>query len=170
VLDDETDLEVQRSKGLAQQLGLTWDKYLQLAGKKEDAVREEAKPRAEVRIKRLLTLMQVAEAEQIEATRKDVDVEIDMRAMLAEQNGGNAAQTRRALATADARRDIEFQIKLSKTVAFLAALLKGEPTSGKILTPDMAREEDRRAREQAAAQQQPPGAPASGVLIPGQNQ
>lgn len=169
MLDDETDLELQRSKGLAQQLGLGWAKYLELAGKKEEELREEAKPRAEKRIKRLLTLMQVAEAEKIEASRKDVDVEIDMRAAYAAQNGGNAAQTRRSLANADSRRDIEFQLKLSKTVAFLAALVKGDPTSGKILTPDMAREEERVAREQAAAQQQP-GTPASGILIPGQNQ
>ncbi|MBI5305809.1 MAG: trigger factor [Chloroflexi bacterium] len=167
MLDDEIGLELERSKSLAQQLGLTWDKYLELAGKKEEEIREEAKPRAARRVNRLLTLMQVAEMEKIEATRKDVDMEIDLRAMYAQQNGGNAAQTRRALSNAESRRDIEFQLKLSKSVAFIASLLKGDPTSGKILTPEMVREEERRAREQAAAQ---PGAPTPGLIIPGQNQ
>ncbi len=169
MLDDEIGLELERSKSLAQQLGLTWQKYLELAGKKEEEIRQEAKPRAEKRIKRLLTLMQVADAEKIAVERKDVDVEIDMRALYAQQNGGNAAQTRRTLSNSESRRDIEFQLKLSKTVAFIASLLKGDPTSGKILTPEMAHEEDLKARQQAAEQQQP-GTPPSGILIPGQNQ
>jgi hypothetical protein len=46
-------------------------------------------------------------------------------------------------------------------------MIKGDPTSGKIVTPEMVREEERRAREQATATQQ--SAPAPGqILIPGQ--
>ncbi|MBI5650888.1 MAG: trigger factor [Chloroflexi bacterium] len=167
MMDDELDQELRRAQGLAAQLGLTWQKYLELAGKSEAEFREEGRPRAEKRVQRLLTLMELAEAEKIEVSRKDVDVEIDLRAMYAQQSGGDAAQTRRSLSAAESRRDIEFQIKLRKTIERIAAMIKGDPTSGKIVTPEMVREEERRAREQAAAAQ--PSAPAPGqILIPGQ--
>jgi trigger factor len=163
MLEDELNSEVARSKDLAQRLGLTWDKYLQLAGKSEAAYKEEAKPRAERRLKRLLTLLQIIDAEHIEATRKDIDVEIDMRAMAAAQQGGNAAQTRRELSTPDSRRDIEYSIKMRKAIDFLVASAKGEPTSGKILTPEMVRQEEL-ARQQAAQQSADANAPASGLI------
>ena len=161
MMDDETDQDVARSKELATQLGLTWDKYLQLSGKDEAAYRIDVRPRAEKRLKRLLTLMQLAEDEQIQVADKEVDVEIDQRAQSAAEQGGNAAQTRRALSSKESRHDIEFNLKLSKTVDRIVALAKGEPTSGKIITPEMLREE-MRLREQAQA---PSGAPAPGGLI-----
>jgi trigger factor len=152
MVEDETSLEVSRMKEAAQRIGLTWEKYLQLGGKDEQTVRQDARPRAEKRVKRLLMLMELAEAEKIAVTAKDVDVEIDRRAMLAEQQGGRAAQTRRELSTPDARQNIEFGIKLGKTIMHMVALAKGEPTSGKILTPEMVQRAEQRAREQAAAQ------------------
>lgn len=153
MIEDETDLEVNRMKQTAQRIGLAWEKYLQLGGKDEQAVRAEARPHAEQRVKRLLTLMELAEAEKITVTDKDVDVEIDRRAMIAEAQGGRAAQTRRELATPDNRRNLEFGIKLGKAVAQMVAIAKGEPTSGKILTPEMVQRAEQRAREQAAAEQ-----------------
>lgn len=150
MIEDETDLEVSRMKETAQRIGLAWEKYLQLGGKDEQAVRADARPHAEKRVKRLLTLMELAEAEKITVTDKDVDVEIDRRAMVAEAQGERAAQTRRELATPDNRRNLEFGIKLGKTVAQIVAIAKGEPTSGKILTPEMVQRAEQRAREQAA--------------------
>ena len=166
MIEDETDSEVARSKDLAQRLGLTWDKYLQLAAKTEAAYREESRPVAEKRLKRLLTLMQVVEAEQIKATEKDVDVEIDLRAQEALRQGGRADQTMRQLSTPDSRRDIEFSIKINKAITFLVASAKGEPTSGKILTPEMVRQEDL-ARAQAAAANMP-SAPTGLITDPSQ--
>jgi trigger factor len=153
MIEDETDLEVNRMKQTAQRIGLAWEKYLQLSSKDEQAVRADARPHAEQRVKRLLVLMQLAEAEKIEVSEKDVDVEIDRRALSAESQGGRAAQTRRELSTPDNRRNLEFGIKLGKTVAQMVAIAKGEPTSGKILTPEMVQRAEQRAREQAAAEQ-----------------
>ena len=161
MIEDETDQELERSKGVAQRLGLTWEKYLQLSGKNEADFRTELRPRAEQRVRRLLTLMELGNTEKIQVSRKDIDVEIDQRAMYAQRNGGNAAQTRRQLSSTESRRDIEFQLKLRKTIDRVVAIVKGEPTSGLIVTPEMVREEERRAREQAAAQ----AAPASSGLI-----
>lgn len=162
MLEDEIESEVARSKDLAQRLGLTWDKYLQLAGKTEAAYKEELQPRAEQRLKRLLTLMQVIDAEKITVTGKEVDVEIDRRAMLAERQGGNANQTRRSLSTPDARRDIEFSLKMRNAINFLVASAKGEPTSGKILTPEMVRQAELAQQHAAAAQTAPP--PPGGLI------
>jgi trigger factor len=161
MIEDEIDQDVTRSKELASQLGLTWDKYLQLAGRDEAAYRNDARPRAEKRLKRLLTLIQLAEEENIEVTPKEVDVEIDQRAQDAGRQGGNAAQTRRALSTKDSRRDIEINVKLRKALDRVVAMAKGEPTSGKIITPEMLREEMRQ-REEAERQQ---AAPTQGGLI-----
>ena len=162
MMDDETDQDIARSKQLAAQLGLTWEKYLQLSGKDESAYRVDVRPRAEKRLKRLLTLMELSEEEKIQVTSKEIDVEIDQNAQSAAQQGGNAAQTRRALSSKESRHDIEFNLKLRKTVDRIVALAKGEPTSGKIITPDMLREE-MRAIEQAKAASS--GAPAPGGLI-----
>lgn len=151
MVEDETDLEVNRMKEVAQRIGLTWEKYLQLGGKDEQAVRADARPNAVKRVKRLLTLLELAEAEKIRVTDKEVDVEIDRRAMLAEQQGGRAPQTRRELSTPDSRQNIEFSIKLGKTIMQLVAIAKGEPTTGKILTLEMVERAEQRAREQAAA-------------------
>ena len=153
MIEDEIDLEIGRMKESAQRIGLTWEKYLQLGGKDEQAAREQARPSAEKRVKRLLTLMELAETEKTEVTGKDVDVEIDRRAMIAEAQGGRAAQTRRELSTPDSRRNIEFTLKLGKTVARMVAIAKGEPTTGKILTPEMVQRAEQRAREQATAEE-----------------
>ena len=136
---------------------------MQLSGKDEAAYRVDVRPRAEKRLKRLLTLMQLSEDENIEVTNKEVDVEIDQRAQAAAQEGGNAAQTRRALSSKESRHDIEFNLKLRKTVDRIVALSKGEPTSGKIITPDMLREEMRQI-EQAQTSSRA-ATPTPGALI-----
>ena len=153
MIEDETELEIGRTKETAARFGLTWEKYLQLGGKDEKAVREEAHPQAEKRVKRLLALMELAEDEKIEVTGKDVDVEIDRRALIVERQGGRAAQARRELSTPDVRHNIEFSIKLGKTIARMVAIAKGEPTTGQILTPEIVQRAEQLAREQAEAQQ-----------------
>lgn len=168
MLEDEIEGESKRSKDLAQRLGLAWDKYLQLAGKTEAAYKDELKPRAEQRLKRLLTLMQVIDAENISVTGKDVDVEIDMRAMAAERQGGNASQTRRSLSAPDSRRDIEFSLKMRNAINLLVAMAKGEPTSGKILTPEMVRQAELAQQQQAAAAQGTPVPPGGLITDPSQ--
>lgn len=167
MLDDEIDQDLKRAKGLASQLGLTWEKYLQLAGRDEAAYRNDARPRAEKRLRRLLVMLELAESEKIEVTGKEVDVEIDQRAELAARQGGNAAQTRRSLSAKDSRRDIEFNLKLRKAIDRVVAMAKGEPTSGKIITPEMLREE-MRARELAQAQKSAAAAPSGLITDPSQ--
>lgn len=156
MVEDQIDQEIERSKDMAKQLGLTWEKYLQLSGKSEAAFREDLRPRAVKRLKRLLVLLELMQAEGVEVTSKEVDIEIDRRAEQAARSGGRADQTRRALSTASSRRDIEFSLKMGKTIERVVAMVKGNPTSGKIITPDMVREEQR-ARAQALQPTPTPG-------------
>ncbi len=167
MLDDELDIDINRSKQLAQRLGLTWERYLELSGKNEKEYREEQRPNAEQRLKRLLVLLQLVEAEKIAVSSKELDVEIDRRAQEAAQQGGRADQTRRQLSTPDSRKDLEFNLKLSKAIERVVAIAKGEPTSGLIVTPDMLREEQR-ARELAEQEEQAAKKPVGLITDPSQ--
>jgi len=149
MLNDQIDQEISREQALARQLGLEWDKYLQLTGKTGDALREEIRPRAENKIKRLLTIVELVNVEKIAVTPDQVNAEIDRQVALAVQQGTRENQARRQLSQAQTRRDIEMNLKMRRAVDRVVAIAKGEPTSGKILTPDMVIEEQR-ARERAA--------------------
>jgi trigger factor len=152
MLEDEINLELERSRGVAAQLGLTLEKYLQLVGKSEAQFREEAKPVAEKKVRRLLTLLELVRSENISVTRQQVDEEISHQLMHAVQSGRREKEARRALSTPSARKDIEWSLKVRQVVEHVVATAKGEPTSGKIVTPEMVRhEEQQRAREKAEA-------------------
>lgn len=166
MLEDEINQELERSKELAGRLGMTWEKYLELSGKDVQGYRVDIKPRAERRLKRLLALLQVLEEEKFEVSGKEVDVEIDRRAQEAARSGGRADQTRRELSTAASRRDIEYNLKLNKTINRLVDMAKGEPTSGKIVTPDMVREEQRQRELQEQQAQQSASAPGALITDP----
>lgn len=167
MLGDEMEQEISRSKEFAQRLGMTWDKYLELSGKTPEQFQEDQRPRAEKRLKRLLVIMQLVEDEQIQVSSKEVDVEIDRRAQEAARTGGRADQVRRSLSNSQSRRDIEFNLKMTKAIERMVAIAKGEPTSGKIITPEMAREEQR-AREMAEAAAKQPSAPKGLITDPSQ--
>jgi trigger factor len=164
MLDDEVELEIKRSQDLAVRLGLTWEKYLDLSGRDEAAYRTDAKPTAGIRLKRLLAMMQLAEAESIQVTSKEIDVEIDQRAQAAQMQGGDAAQTRRALSNKESRQNIEFTLRLRKAMDRVVAMVKGEPTSGKIITPEMLRDEMRQRETEQAQRQAPTGVAPSGLI------
>lgn len=163
MLEDEMKSEIARSRDLAQRLGLKWDKYLELAGKDENTFADDIRPRADRRIRRLLTILNVIDAEKIEVAPKEVDMEIDARAQAAARQGGRADQMRRQLSTAESRHDIEYGLKVRKAIDFLVASAKGEPTSGKILTPDMVIAEQR-AREQAERAAQAAASAPTGLI------
>jgi homoserine kinase len=109
-------------------------------------------------------MMQLAEAENIQVSNKEIDVEIDQRAQAAEMQGGNAAQTRRALSNKESRQNLEFTLRLRKTMDRVVAMVKGDPTSGKIITPDMLREEMRQREVEQAQQVTGTGVSPSGII------
>jgi len=162
MLEDEMNIEVERARGFAAQLGLTLEKYLELASKTEAQFKEDARPVAEKKVRRLLTLLELIRAENISVSREEVDTEITHQTMHAAQRGSREKDARKAYSSQQARKDFEWNLKVRKVVERIVAMAKGEPTSGMIVTPDMVRqEEQKRAREMAGAA----SAKASGDLI-----
>jgi trigger factor len=137
MLERETESDLERLKNDVKKIGLTWEKYLELSGKTQDQVREDIRPRAERQLKRALVLNELAEIEKPEVTRDEVEKDIDRRVQVTERAGGNPQVARRSYTTREARQNIEFNLRLNKTIGKLIATAKGEPVSGKILTPGM---------------------------------
>lgn len=143
MLEREIDHDLEHLKEDVKKLGLTWDKYLELAGKNQDQVREDIRPKAERELKRVLVLNQVLQVENPQVEREEVNAEIERRVQETERSGGNPNVARRSYTARDARQNIEFNLRLSKTVGKLVAMAKGEPVSGKIVTPDMLKDRER---------------------------
>ena len=137
MLERETDSDLERFKQDVKKLGLTWEKYLELSGKTQDQVRGEIRPKAEKQLKRALVLSELVEIEKPGVTREEVNADIDRRVQQSERVGGNPHVARRSFTTREARQNIEFNLRLNKTIGKLIAAAKGEPVSGKILTPGM---------------------------------
>lgn len=147
MIEDQINLDIERLKKDAQRKGFTWQRYLELANKDEQTLRTELRPRAEKRIKEMLALIELARAEHIEVMPEEVQAEIEER--VANESGARAAQLRRQLETPDSRKDIEFRLKMRYTLGWLMAMAKGEPVSGKIITPEMLRRAREYEQEQA---------------------
>lgn len=148
MIEDQINFDIERMKRNAQRSGFTWQRYLELANKDEQTLRDELRPQAEKHVKELLALLELAKAEQIQVTPEDVQNEIEER--VANEGGTRAAQLRRQLETPDSRKDIEFNLKIRRTLGWLVAMAKGEPVSGKIITPEMLRRAREYEQEQAA--------------------
>lgn len=142
MLERETESDLSRFKQDVKKLGLTWERYLELSGKNQEQVREDLRPKAEKQLKRALVLSELVELEKPEVTREEVDADIDRRVQVTERAGGNPHVARRAYTTREARENIEFNLRLNKTIGKLIATAKGEPVSGKILTPGMLGDRD----------------------------
>lgn len=141
LIDREMEHDVEHLQQDVQRLGLTWDKYLQLSGKSEEQVKEGLRPNAERRLKQLLILGELMDAEDIQVTRDEINADIERRVQESVENGANANTARRSYSAKDARDNIAFSLRVNKTVGKIVAMVKGEPTSGKILTPEMVRGE-----------------------------
>lgn len=150
MIEDQINLDIERMKKDAQRKGFTWQRYLELAQKDEQTLRAELRPQAEKRIKELLALLELAKAEQIQVTPQDVQAEID--AQVEREGGARAAQLRRQLEAPESRKDIEFRLKMRYTLGWLMAMAKGEPVSGKIITPEMLRRAREYEQQQAATE------------------
>lgn len=137
MLEREAESDLERLQHDVKRLGLTWEKYLEMSGKTKEQAVEEIRPRAEKELKRVLVLNELLEVEKPQVTRDEVNADIDRRVQETERAGGNAQVARRSYTAREARQNIEFNLRLNKVLAKLIATAKGEPVSGKILTPGM---------------------------------
>ncbi len=153
MIEEQVKLDIERLKKDLLRKGVTWQKYLELAHKDEATLRAEMRPRAERRVKQVLALIELARVEQINVTPEDVQDEIEMR--VARASGARAAQLRRELETPQARQNLEFELTIRWTVNWLVTMAKGEPVSGKIITPEMLRRAREYEQAQAATEAEP---------------
>jgi len=141
MLEHELEHDLEHFKNDIKRLGLEWQNYLRLSGKTESQIKQDLRPNAEKRLKQLLVLSELIKAEHIEVTREQVNQDIERRVQQSVEQGGNAAVARRAYNQRDARENIEFNLRVNLVMNKIVAMAKGEPTSGKILTPDMVRDQ-----------------------------
>lgn len=142
MLEHEFTHRLERLKQDVKHLGLTWENYIRFSGKTEEQLKEELRPQAEQSLKQTLVLGELMRAENITASRQEVNADIERRIKEAEQAGTQADVARRAFTQKDARENIEFNLRVNKVMTKLVAIAKGETAGGVILTPDMLRGEN----------------------------
>ena len=124
LVEAEADaLAQERSRQLEDQR-LTVERYLQLTGQSEEQWRTELRERAEQQLKARLVLDAVAEKEQIEASREEVQAEIDASAL---QYGDQAQRVRRELSREENRRRIATSLRRQKAIQLLVERAGGYP-------------------------------------------
>jgi trigger factor len=77
MVEREIDSLINDSKQYVARYGTSWDDYLTAVGKTEESFRAEYAAEAQKRVKTTLIVEAIAEAEKIEATKADIDAELD---------------------------------------------------------------------------------------------
>lgn len=143
MLEHELEHDLEHFKENIQQMGLSWDNYVRLSGKTEAEIKEGLRPNAEKRLKQLLVLGELINAEHVTVTNEQIKADIEQRVQEAAQNGVNPQVARRTYSTADARDNISFNLRVNQVMNRIVSMAKGETvSSGLILTPEMVRGEN----------------------------
>ena len=82
MVDEQVQQMVQEFAGRLSQQGLNIDQYMQMTGMTPDMLMSQMRPEAEKRIKTRLTLEAIVKAENIKATAKDIDKELENMAQM----------------------------------------------------------------------------------------
>lgn len=82
MVDEEVQQMIQEFAGRISSQGIPFEQYMQMTGMTPDALKGQMKPEAEKRIKVRLALEAVVKAENIKATEKDVEKEIENMASM----------------------------------------------------------------------------------------
>ena len=125
MIERETDSMMQDASGMAMRMGMTFEQYLEAAGKTEEELRAEFAPEAAKRVKGTLILEAIAKAENITATPADLQEELKS---LAQQYGQPVERIRAALGNNVL--SLMDSIVRTKTVDFLIENAKDTATPG----------------------------------------
>ncbi len=109
--------------------GIPLARYLAAIGRSEAEWRRELVAEAEQMLRRSLVLEKIAEAEQIQVTEEEVDTEIE-EAASSRFDPAEQARVRNALSRAEARERIKENLRVRKTVQFLATLAAENAAQG----------------------------------------
>jgi len=148
-----------RVKAEVQQVGFPWERYLQLIGQTEQALRDEWRPDAESELRRLLALEEFAKAEGIKVEREEL---VDETLYRASTYGRRATdflnqmrRDRRLLAS------LYEDVRMRKALRRLVAKVTGRPEATEAKAP----EGTAKAQEETAASPEGP-AESSEVAAP----
>lgn len=125
MVERETENMLQDAAGMATRMGMTFEQYLEAAGKSEAELRAEFAPEAAKRVKGTLILETIAKTENINATPGDLQSELEN---LAKQYGQPVDRIRAALGNNVL--SLMDSIVRTKTVEFLIENAKDPATSG----------------------------------------
>ncbi len=142
MLEQELEHRLEHLQEDIKRLGLTWENYIRFSGKTENELKTELRPQAEKALKQMLVLGELIRAENIVVSPQELKADIERRVSEAVAAGAKENVARKAYNHKDARENIAFNLRVNKIMRRLVAIAKGEPTSGLILTPDMARGEN----------------------------
>ena len=116
MIDEHVRQMVQEFAGRIQQQGLNIEQYMQMTGMTPDALMAQMRPEAEKRIKTRLTLEEIVKAENIEATEKDIEDEIQN---IASMYGMEIDKLKEAMGD-DERQQVAEDMAVQKAVEFIA--------------------------------------------------
>lgn len=116
MIDEHVRQMVQEFAGRIQQQGLNIEQYMQMTGMTPDALMTQMRPEAEKRIKTRLTLEEIVKAENIEATEKDIEDEIQN---IASMYGMEIDKLKEAMGD-DERQQVAEDMAVQKAVEFIA--------------------------------------------------
>lgn len=124
MIKNETDRMVQEFEQRLQMQGITLDMYYQFSGQDEDALREQMKNDAELRVRSNLTLEAIRDAEQIEATDEEAEEEINK---MAEMYNMETDQIKQMLELQGGIDAVKRDVTMRKTIEFLVEQSKEVP-------------------------------------------
>lgn len=122
-VERESDRAISRMERDLEGAGLQLDKYLEMIGKTREAYKADFRPAAEVRLKKRLILVEVAEREGISVTEDEVEAEV---ARLLDRLGDEDEGLRQAITSDEGRLSIADDILTTKTQHRIIAIGKGE--------------------------------------------
>jgi trigger factor len=121
MLDAEVAGTIEDLRARVEKQGFTWERWLQLQEKDEDALWAELEPEADGRIRRYLVIRALAAAEGIEVGRKEVEAELGrMEAMLRELGA------RPPKRTDEMRHRVATRLRADRALRRLAQIAAGE--------------------------------------------
>lgn len=123
LVEMEIDRTLEQQARQLQANNMAMEEYLSRIGKKEEELREELRPAASKRVARSLVLGNINEAEKIEVSEADIDIELER---MIEGAGEKKDEARKQLNTPQARSSLAQVVATRKTVQRLVEIA-GKP-------------------------------------------
>ena len=121
IVEREIQFQINRFAQQLQMQGMSLNQYFEMTGQNIEKMRESIKESAEKSVKRDLVLNEIAKVEKVEATKEEVNAELDRTAiMYGMDREGLIAEVRKSGNYARFIDDIKYQIVNRKTVDLLA--------------------------------------------------